>query len=191
MLTLIAKQANTPSAASVGGKTGVDLGNLKNQIGVINSGEMVLVDTSFLDTLPQSHLKSGLAEMLKHGLIHSRAYWNKVSNLSGQSLADLDQLIYESVVIKHEIVEQDPFESGMRKHLNFGHTLGHAIESYCLESKIRPTLVHGEAIAIGIVLATYISSTLVGFDKNNRLFWNFISKLCGVIGIIAADANYL
>lgn len=151
--------------ASVGGKTGVDLGTLKNQIGVINSGEMVLVDTSFLDTLPKSHLKSGLAEMLKHGLIHDRTYWNKVSNLSGYTLADLDQLIYESVLIKHKIVEQDPFEGGIRKHLNYGHTLGHAIESYFLSHSEKEDLLHGEAIAVGMILESYISSELLGFPK--------------------------
>lgn len=153
--------------ASVGGKTGVDLGTLKNQIGVINSGEMVLVDTSFLDTLPKSHLKSGLAEMLKHGLIHSKTYWNKVTNLSGQTLADLDQLIYESVLIKHEIVEQDPFEGGIRKHLNYGHTLGHAIESYFLSHPDKEDLLHGEAIAIGMILESFISSELLRFPKTD------------------------
>ena len=167
------KYINVPTSllamvdASVGGKTGVDLGTLKNQIGVINSGEMVLVDTSFLDTLPQSHLKSGLAEMLKHGLIHSRTYWNKVSNLSGQTLADLDQLIYESVLIKHEIVEKDPYENGIRKHLNYGHTLGHAIESYFLSHPDKNDLLHGEAIAVGMILESFISSKLLGFPKTD------------------------
>ena len=165
------KYINVPTSllamvdASVGGKTGVDLGNLKNQVGVINSGEMVLVDSSFLETLPQSHLKSGLAEMLKHGLIHDKTYWNRVSNLSEQTLADLDQLIYESVVIKHEIVEKDPFEGSIRKHLNFGHTLGHAIESYFLSHPNKEDLLHGEAIAIGMVLECYISTELLGFPK--------------------------
>jgi 3-dehydroquinate synthase len=165
------KYINVPTSllamvdASVGGKTGVDLGHLKNQIGVINSGEMVLVDTSFLDTLPQNHLKSGLAEMLKHGLIYDRSYWNKTSNLSQQTLSDLDQLIYESVLIKHDIVEQDPYESGVRKHLNFGHTLGHAIESYFLSHPDKEDLLHGEAIAIGMILEGYLSKELLGFPK--------------------------
>ncbi len=165
------KYINVPTSllamvdASVGGKTGVDLGNLKNQIGVINSGEMVLVDTTFLETLPQDHLKSGMAEMLKHGLIASRDYWNKVSKLSEQNLEGLDQLIYESVRIKHKIVEEDPYEGGVRKHLNFGHTLGHAIESYFLSHPDKEDLLHGEAIAIGMILESYISSELLGFPK--------------------------
>jgi len=167
------KYINVPTSllamvdASVGGKTGVDLGNLKNQIGVINSGEMVLVDTSSLDTLPQDHLKSGWAEMLKHGLIRDRAYWNKVSNLSEQTLKDLDQLIYESVIIKHNIVEQDPFEDGVRKHLNFGHTLGHAIESYFLSHQDKKDLLHGEAIAVGMILESYISAVMLDFPEED------------------------
>lgn len=152
--------------ASVGGKTGVDLGNLKNQIGVINTSEMVLIDTTFLNTLPQNEMRSGLAEMLKHGLIQDEAYWNKMSDLSKLSSEDLDDLIYESVIIKNNVVTQDPTEQGLRKTLNFGHTLGHAIESYCLESTNKTTLLHGEAIAIGMILACYVSTKVTGFDKS-------------------------
>lgn len=150
--------------ASVGGKTGVDLGTLKNQIGVISEGEMVLVDTAFLQTLPQDQLRSGLAEMLKHGLIHDRVYWNTMSDLSQLTLSDLDQLIHESIQIKNTIVTSDPYEKGLRKTLNYGHTLGHAIESYCLSSEEKEDLLHGEAIAIGMVLESYISSKLLGFS---------------------------
>src|SRR5690606_39057311 len=144
--------------ASVGGKTGVDLGTLKNQVGVIHSGEMVLIDTTFLDTLPQNKLKSGLAEMLKHGLIYNRVYWNQLTDLSRLSLSDLDSLIYDSVEIKNRIVTQDPFENGLRKTLNFGHTLGHAIESYFLSNTNKEALLHGEAIAVGMILECYISA---------------------------------
>lgn len=153
--------------ASVGGKTGVDLGALKNQIGVINTGEMVLIDTAFLDTLPQNELKSGLAEMLKHGLIYDRTYWNQFTDLSKLTLNDLDALIYESVEIKQIIVTKDPQEIGMRKHLNFGHTLGHAIESYFLSNTNKENLLHGEAIAIGMILECYISAELLQFSKDD------------------------
>ncbi|RIA09803.1 3-dehydroquinate synthase [Flavobacteriaceae bacterium MAR_2010_72] len=153
--------------ASVGGKTGVDLGSLKNQIGVIDSGEMVLVDTSFLETLPQNQLRSGLAEMLKHGLISDRTYWNKTKNLSQNTLNDLPQLIYESVLIKHAIVEKDPLEKNLRKHLNFGHTLGHAIESYFLSHPEKKELLHGEAIAIGMIMESFISAEILGFSKED------------------------
>lgn len=152
--------------ASIGGKTGVDLGHLKNQIGVINTGKMVLIDTSFLTSLPQNQMRSGLAEMLKHGLIFNEAYWNKFTVLETLNLDDLDQLIYESVEIKKSIVEKDPFENNERKTLNYGHTLGHAIESYYLSNSSRITLLHGEAIAIGMILATFISTKLSGFPFN-------------------------
>lgn len=168
--------------ASVGGKTGVDLGNLKNQIGVISNPDMVLIDTQYLQTLPQNQMRSGLAEMLKHGLISNEAYWNKFKELSELSIDDLDILIYESVLIKKAVVDEDPFENGLRKTLNYGHTLGHAIESYFLTNAEKETLLHGEAIAIGIVLASYISTKLSGLPsgKTNeikQLFAGYYGKI--------------
>jgi 3-dehydroquinate synthase len=141
--------------ASIGGKNGVDLGTLKNQIGVINAPKLVVIDTDYLETLPQNQMKSGLAEMLKHGLIYDKKYWNQFKNLKELNFDDLDQLIYRSIEIKNEIVLQDPTENGIRKALNFGHTLGHAIESHFLETE-KP-LLHGEAIAIGMIVESYIS----------------------------------
>jgi 3-dehydroquinate synthase len=143
--------------ASIGGKNGVDLGNLKNQIGVINVPQMVLIDTDYLQTLPQNEMRSGLAEMLKHGLIYDPEYWKRFLDLTLLDFADFDTLIYRSVEIKNEIVRQDPKENGLRKALNFGHTLGHAIESYFLINDNKKTLLHGEAIAIGIILESFIS----------------------------------
>ena len=143
--------------ASIGGKNGVDLGNLKNQIGVINVPKMVIIDTDFLATLPQNEMRSGLAEMLKHGLIFDEKYWNEFKDLNQKDFADFDQLIHRSVEIKNEIVMQDPTENGIRKALNFGHTLGHAIESYFLENENKKTLLHGEAIAVGMILESFIS----------------------------------
>lgn len=143
--------------ASVGGKTGVDLGNLKNQIGVINVPQMVLIDSDYLETLPQNEMRSGLAEMLKHGLIFDKAYWGKFLDMKTLDFSDFDGLIYRSVEIKNEIVIQDPTEKHIRRALNFGHTLGHAIESYFLENDNKKTLLHGEAIAVGMILESYIS----------------------------------
>ncbi|ATA88395.1 3-dehydroquinate synthase [Capnocytophaga stomatis] len=151
--------------ASVGGKTGVDLGALKNQIGLINNPLLVIIDSRFLATLPAEQLRSGMAEMFKHGLIQSESYWCKMLNLSSLTLDDLDDLIYESVLIKNRVVKQDPTEKGMRKTLNFGHTLGHAIESYCLQNTGIQTLLHGEAIAIGMILATFLSVEKLNFPK--------------------------
>ena len=155
--------------ASVGGKTGVDLGHLKNQIGVISNPDLVLIDTEFLNTLPQNQMRSGLAEMLKHGLISDVVYWDKFQELQRLSLDDLDTLIYESVMIKKHVVEMDPLENNLRKTLNFGHTLGHAIESYFLSNPNKTTLLHGEAVIVGMILACYISTELAGFPKQTTL----------------------
>ncbi len=149
--------------ASVGGKTGVDLGPLKNQVGVINQPEMVLIISDFLKTLNQRQLQSGFAEMLKHGLIRSYAYWDTLK--TNADFTNMDRLIYDSVTIKNEVVLQDPTEQHLRKILNFGHTLGHAVESYFLESKSRETLLHGEAIAIGMILEGYLSKELTGLPE--------------------------
>jgi 3-dehydroquinate synthase len=141
--------------AAIGGKNGVDLGNLKNQIGVINVPKMLLISNDFLETLSQREMRSGLAEMLKHGLIYDKNYWEQFLDLTKIDFADFDTLIYRSIEIKNEIVKQDPTENGIRKALNFGHTLGHAIESHFLESET--PLLHGEAIAIGMILESFIS----------------------------------
>ena len=176
--------------ASVGGKNGVDLGNLKNQIGVINTPKMVLVNTLFLDTLSPNELRSGLAEMLKHGLISDKAHWDKLTHLNDFTLEDLDALIHESVSIKKAIVEKDPFERKERKTLNYGHTLGHAIESYFLTNPNKERLLHGEAIAIGMILACYISSKQCGFNETHlEDIKTYLVKLYGKIDFNKADID--
>jgi 3-dehydroquinate synthase len=157
--------------ASVGGKTGVDLGHLKNQIGVINVPKMVLIDTQYLETLSKEEMRSGLAEMLKHGLIYDKKYWEQFLDLKAIDFADFDELIYRSVEIKNEIVTQDPTEKNIRKALNFGHTLGHAIESYFLENDDKKSLLHGEAIAIGMILESFISleKNLINQQEYNQI----------------------
>ena len=165
------KYINVPTSllamvdASVGGKTGVDLGTLKNQIGVINFSEMVLVDSYFLNTLPENEINSGMAEMLKHGLIQDEKYWEAMTKVQASDYKSFDNLIYDSILIKNEVVKIDPNENGLRKTLNYGHTLGHAIESYFLINKNKTTLLHGEAIAIGMILATYISFKSFDFPE--------------------------
>ncbi len=151
--------------AAVGGKNGVNLEGLKNQVGVIKQPEMIVADTSFLSSLPAAEMRSGLAEMLKHGLIADEEYWEKLSSLQNLDLSHLDELILKSIEIKENIVQQDPQEKNIRKSLNFGHTLGHAIESYFLEDPKLQKLLHGEAVAVGMVLAAYISSKLENFPK--------------------------
>lgn len=151
--------------ASVGGKNGVDLGALKNQIGVIHNPRAVIVDTHFLETLPSEQFRSGMSEMVKHGFIYSEAYLEQVMAMDQTNSEEVAQLIWDSILIKNDVITKDPFEQGLRKSLNYGHTLGHAIESYCLESPSKESLLHGEAIAIGMILATYISSRQYSFPK--------------------------
>lgn len=143
--------------ASIGGKNGVDLGNLKNQIGVISFPQLVIIDSEYLTSLPQNEMRSGLAEMLKHGLIYDANYWNIFKDLDKFDFADFETLIHRSIEIKNEIVIQDPNEKDIRKTLNFGHTLGHAIESYFLKNSNKISLLHGEAVAVGMILESYIS----------------------------------
>lgn len=154
--------------AALGGKNGVNLGALKNQVGIIKKPEMVVVDISFLASLPPSEMRSGLAEMLKHGLIADEDYWNRLKSLKDLDLTDLEGLISESIEIKENVVAQDPYEKGLRKSLNFGHTLGHGIESYFLENPEKQKMLHGEAVAAGMVLAAYLSTELEGFPKEKR-----------------------
>jgi len=150
--------------ASVGGKTGVDLGALKNQVGVINQPEMVMIVPNFLKTLDDRQLNSGFAEMLKHGLIQDAAYWNELKKVTDYKTSE--KFIYSSVIIKNAVVLQDPTEQNIRKILNYGHTLGHAVESYFLESTEHNLLLHGEAIAIGMILEGYLSYKLTGLSKD-------------------------
>ncbi|MEZ4857801.1 MAG: 3-dehydroquinate synthase [Flavobacteriaceae bacterium] len=154
--------------ASIGGKNGVDLGQLKNQIGIIRDPKLVLIDITFLNTLPKAHVRSGMAEMIKHGFISSEKYLEKTWGFSLQNKTEATELIWESIKIKKKIVTQDPTENGIRKALNYGHTLGHAIESFFLNPSYKKTLLHGEAIAIGLILETYISTHLLGFSEEKR-----------------------
>jgi 3-dehydroquinate synthase len=153
--------------ASVGGKTGIDLGALKNQIGIIREPQAVIIDASWLETLPQNELRSGFAEMLKHGLIAHPAYWEELKNITTLTPSTLDQYIEPSVAEKEKVVREDPNERGLRKILNFGHTLGHAIESYFLITPSKTRLLHGEAIAIGMVLEAYLSTVCTGLSKES------------------------
>ncbi|WP_298880012.1 3-dehydroquinate synthase [uncultured Polaribacter sp.] len=148
--------------ASVGGKTGVDLGVLKNQIGLFANPEMVLVDTDYLTTVTEREIKSGTAEIIKYGITYDINLFNEIKNNKNLNINDL---IFRSIEIKNEVVLQDPKEQSLRKILNFGHTLGHAIESFYLESEDKENLTHGEAIAIGMVCESYMSDKLLGFPS--------------------------
>lgn len=143
--------------ASIGGKTGVDLDNLKNHIGVFNDPESVIISTKFLRSLGKRQLLAGFAEMLKHALICDRDYWHELIQLDFSDVEMLDGPIARSIEIKKEIVEQDQLEQSARKALNFGHTVGHAVESFSMETQNRE-LLHGEAVAIGMICEAFLSS---------------------------------
>lgn len=147
--------------ASVGGKLGVDFNGLKNHLGVFNEPETVIIAPEFLKTLPLAELRSGYAEILKHGLIRDKSYFNKLKTTNWES-QDWENLIIHSVGIKKAVVEADPKEAGLRKILNFGHTIGHAFESYFLDTKNH--LLHGEAIALGMICEGFLSFEKIGFS---------------------------
>jgi 3-dehydroquinate synthase len=158
--------------ASVGGKLGIDFKGFKNQIGLFNNPKAVLISPEFLETLAENELKSGFSEVVKHALISDNSLWVKLKNTPFNEL-DWESIINTSVQIKNKIVLADPFEKGERKKLNFGHTFGHAIESYYLE-KGTP-ISHGEAVFMGMILETEISD-LSETNKNeikNYILSNF------------------
>ncbi len=151
--------------ASTGGKTGIDLGNLKNQIGVFSLPEMVIVSSEFLSTLEARQMRSGLAEMIKHGLIADKYHWDRLNDLDNLDLSSLDSLIKQSVTVKIKVVTEDPTEQGLRKILNFGHTIGHAVETFYMDTD--KMLFHGEAIAIGMIAEAYLSTLKTGFEMED------------------------
>src|SRR6201985_258087 len=149
--------------ASVGGKTGIDIDSIKNIIGTFAQPKAVFIEYDFLASLPQRQILSGLAEMLKHGLICDANYWNQLKNsdLSRPSA----ELVYRSVEIKNEVVIEDPKEMGIRKSLNFGHTVGHAVETYSLTHDDGNHITHGEAIAIGMICEAWLSYKKIGMSE--------------------------
>jgi 3-dehydroquinate synthase len=166
--------------ASIGGKLGVDFMQVKNSIGVFNNPKAVFVNPAFLTTLPKAELRSGFAEIIKHSLIADAEEWQRIRQMDDLEKVEWSSLIEPSLQIKKQVVETDPFEHGLRKALNFGHTVGHALEGYALETD--QPLLHGEAIAIGMVCEAYLSHTngqlseedlmdIVGFIKATYAYW--------------------
>jgi 3-dehydroquinate synthase len=149
--------------ASVGGKTGFNFNGLKNEIGVINQPFKVIIDTRFLKTLDHENFISGFAEMIKHGLIHSQNHLTELQHfdLINPNYFVLQDMIARSVTIKEYFVEKDPNEKNVRKALNFGHTIGHAFESFSL--KYSKPLLHGHAVAFGMLVELYLSHLNCGF----------------------------
>lgn len=150
--------------AAIGGKTGIDFHGRKNMIGLFVHPESVFVYTVFLKTLPTNEFKSGYAELLKHGLIRDKSLWAKLINRDIYEIEGIETLVYQSINIKNQITDSDPKESGLRKILNFGHTIGHAIEAHWLETN--SPLLHGEAIAIGMVAEAFIAYRMDMIDES-------------------------
>ncbi|WP_423147060.1 3-dehydroquinate synthase [Rubrolithibacter danxiaensis] len=167
--------------ASVGGKTGIDLGTVKNIIGTFTQPKAVFVSTEFLNTLDNRQLISGFAEVIKHGLIFDKDYFNRLKDVNPATITMVD--IYHSVMIKNQVVTVDPHEKGLRKILNFGHTIGHAIESYSLSNDADP-LLHGEAIAVGMICESYLSY------KINNLHIDELNLIVQAIRSIFPDYSF-
>ncbi len=150
--------------ASVGGKTGIDYRSFKNHIGIFVDPQAVFVNPVFFESLEIRQLKSGFAEMIKHGLISNADYYDQLSEIQDFFNVDWPNYIDESVKIKSKIVDEDPNEKGIRKLLNFGHTAGHAFESFSMENHDIP-LLHGEAVALGMMMELDLSAKKLGFDE--------------------------
>lgn len=137
--------------ASVGGKTGIDFSGLKNTIGTITQPKGVFVYPDYLNTLPPRHIANGMAEVYKIALISDKTFWKKLRSSNNFDPAAITQ----SIMLKNNIVKKDPFDKGIRKALNFGHTIGHAIESVLLASEV--DILHGEAVLAGMICESKIS----------------------------------
>ena len=177
--------------ASVGGKTGINFGGLKNEVGVFNDSKFVILDTEFLKTLDAGNICSGYAEMLKHGLISTEAMWEELVSfdLANPDLKQLQRMVGDSVKVKERIVEQDPHEKGIRKALNLGHTFGHAFESWALKRK---PILHGYAVAFGLIPELYLSVIKTGFPTEKmRQTVNFIKENYGTLNITCDDYDEL
>lgn len=167
--------------ASIGGKLGIDFDHLKNHIGVFQNPALTLLYDGFLKSLPEAELRSGFAEVIKHALISDRSVWKEIAstNLKDQSI---DKLIRHSVEFKAWVTTQDPKETGLRKILNAGHTIGHALESYRLAQGKR--ILHGEAIAVGLIAEGYISKKQ-GYltDVDFKSICTYIISIYGKVNI--------
>lgn len=174
--------------ASVGGKTGINFGGLKNEIGVFSDSRVVIIYTQFLDTLDHDNICSGYAEMLKHGLISDERTWAELVtfNLDTPDLSQLQRMVAESIKVKERIVEADPHEHGIRKALNLGHTMGHAFESFAMR---RGTpILHGYAVAYGLISELYMSARKTAFptDRMHQTV-RFIRENYGTFNITCDD----
>ncbi len=174
--------------ASVGGKTGINFNGLKNEIGVFSEAADVIINTRFLQTLDDENLRSGFAEMLKHGLISDEAHWSELINydLRRHDLQQLQPMVAKSIMVKAKIVEQDPHEHNIRKALNLGHTTGHAFESWAMRQG--HPILHGYAVAYGMICELYLSCVKTHFPTDKmRTTVAFIKEYYGKPSISCDD----
>jgi 3-dehydroquinate synthase len=175
--------------ASIGGKLGIDFHGFKNHLGVFKTPVMVLIDPIFIATLSGRQIKSGFAEVIKHGLINDRSVFEDLSKINVDKVENWRDIIKRSIAIKGEIVYSDPLEKGPRKLLNFGHTIGHAIESYFMEDP-EHNLLHGEAIAIGMVCESWLSNKKLKLPDNELDQINsLLLRIYGKTDLSALDIN--
>ena len=149
--------------AAIGGKTGVDFMGLKNMLGSFAPANSTYIDIDYLKTLPREQLNSGYSELLKIALVASKPLWEELMTFEYNDIINKPDIIAEAVRLKDGIVQQDPQEENIRKKLNFGHTIGHAIESYSIIHGKNP-LLHGDAVAIGMICETWISNKVSGLS---------------------------
>jgi len=154
--------------AAFGGKTGIDFNGVKNAIGTFYNPSAVLIDPVYLKTLSQREVRSGWAEMIKYGWVADAALWREFREHSLMDLSRLESWIYRCIAIKNEIVSEDPTETGRRKCLNFGHTIGHALEAWALETEME-AILHGEAIAAGMIIEAYLSTRYAGLPEQELM----------------------
>jgi 3-dehydroquinate synthase len=176
--------------ASVGGKTGINFSGFKNEIGTFKEPVAVIINTDFLKTIDKENFISGYAEMIKHGLIFNPEHLNELREFDNIDYDQLQKIISDSVNVKEYFVSNDPTEKNIRKALNFGHTIGHAFESYAMAQN-RP-IQHGHAVAYGMIAELYLSVEKCGFDKNEfKNLKNWLIKLYGKFDITVSDFDAL
>lgn len=172
--------------ASIGGKLGIDFNHVKNSVGVFENPKGVYVDPIFLNTLPKEEIRSGFAEIIKHSLIDNADQWAHIKTIEDLETVNWPDFLIPSLHIKKRIVEIDPFEKGIRKALNFGHTIGHAVESQYLESG--NPLLHGEAVAVGMICEAYISQKVSGLALADlEEISQFLIRIYGKYPLLKAD----
>ena len=173
--------------ASLGGKSGINVSNVKNQAGLFYNPSAVFIYPDFLKTLPSRELRAGYAEIIKSALITGGEFWEQVRKPGALEKIDMKEIVQKSAMAKLAITDNDPLDQGQRKALNFGHTIGHALESWSFEPG-RKQLLHGEAVAAGMVCESYLSVLLTGLDPGiEELLRNLVNEYFDQVDIGEKD----